>query len=42
MSGTASVFLGALALLGVVAFWFSGVFSSAAFRPPIETPARAT
>jgi len=29
MSGTASVFLGALALLGVTAFRFPGVFSSA-------------
>jgi sterol desaturase/sphingolipid hydroxylase (fatty acid hydroxylase superfamily) len=32
IAGTLSVFLGALALLGVLAFWFPGVFSSAAFR----------
>ena len=38
MSGTASVFLGALALLGVVAFWFPGAFSSAAFRAHYPMP----
>jgi lathosterol oxidase len=38
ISGTASVFLGALALLGVVAFWFPGVFSSAAFRAYYPIP----
>ena len=32
ISGTASVFLGSLALLGVVAFWFPGAFSTAQFR----------
>ncbi len=38
MSGTASVFLGALALLGVTAFRFPGVFSSAAFRTHYPLP----
>lgn len=38
MSGTASVFLGALALLGVTAFRFPGVFSSAAFRAHYPLP----
>jgi lathosterol oxidase len=32
ISGTASVFLGSLAVLGVVAFWFPGAFSTAQFR----------
>jgi lathosterol oxidase len=32
MSGTASVFLGGLAVLGVVAFWFPGVLSTARVR----------
>lgn len=32
MSGTASVFLGSLSLLGVLAFWFPEFFSSADFR----------
>lgn len=31
-SGTASVFLGALAVLGVLAFWFPGVFTTQEFR----------
>jgi len=32
MSGTASVFFGSLAILGVIAFWFPGVLTTAAFR----------
>ena len=38
MSGTASVFLGGLALLGVAALWFPGAFSSAAFRAHYPMP----
>jgi len=38
ISGTASVFLGSLALLGVVAFWFPGVLSSAEFRAHYPIP----
>ncbi len=38
ISGTAGVFLGALALLGVIAFWFPGAFTTAEFRVryPVE------
>jgi sterol desaturase/sphingolipid hydroxylase (fatty acid hydroxylase superfamily) len=32
ISGTASVFLGSVALLGVIAFWFPGVLTTQAFR----------
>ena len=32
ISGTGSVFLGSLALLGVVVFWFPGVLTTQAFR----------
>jgi lathosterol oxidase len=32
ISGTASVFLGALAVLGVLAFWFPGLLTTAEFR----------
>lgn len=32
ISGTASVFFGALAVLGVLAFWFPGAFTTAEFR----------
>ncbi len=38
MSGTASVFLGGLALLGVAALWFPGAFSSAVFRAHYPMP----
>jgi sterol desaturase/sphingolipid hydroxylase (fatty acid hydroxylase superfamily) len=38
MSGTTSVFLGAVALLAVVAFWFPGAFSSATFRSHYPIP----
>jgi lathosterol oxidase len=38
MSGTAGVFLGALALLGVMALWFPGALSSAAFRAHYPMP----
>lgn len=38
ISGVASVFLGALGLLGVVAFWFPGLLSSAEFRPLYPVP----
>lgn len=38
ISGVASVFLGALALLGVLVFWFPGVFSSAQFRALYPLP----
>src|SRR5262245_7298865 len=32
ISGTASVFFGSVALLGVIAFWFPGVLTTQAFR----------
>jgi len=38
MSGIASVFLGSLALLGVIAFWFPGVLTSAEFRAAYPVP----
>jgi sterol desaturase/sphingolipid hydroxylase (fatty acid hydroxylase superfamily) len=38
ISGTASVFLGALALLGVLGFWFPGALTSAAFRAHYPIP----
>jgi len=37
-SGTASVFLGALALLGVLAFWFPGAFTTQEFRARYPIP----
>jgi lathosterol oxidase len=38
ISGTASVFLGALALLGVLGFWFPGALTTAAFRAHYPIP----
>src|SRR5262252_1422695 len=38
ISGTASVFLGGLALLGVVTFWFPGVLTTAEFRAHYSVP----
>jgi lathosterol oxidase len=38
ISGTASVFLGSLAVLGVVAFWFPGALSTAQFRAAYPIP----
>lgn len=38
ISGTSSVFLGGLALLGVLAFWFPGVFTTAEFRARYPIP----
>jgi len=38
ISGTASVFLGGLALLGVVTFWFPGVLTIAEFRAHYPLP----
>ena len=37
-SGTASIFLGAVSALGVLAFWFPGVFSSAELRTHYPLP----
>jgi hypothetical protein len=39
MSGTGGVFLGALAVAGVLAFRFPGVLSTAAFRAEYPVPA---
>jgi hypothetical protein len=38
ISGTASVFLGALALLGVLGFWFPGALTTAVFRAHYPIP----
>jgi lathosterol oxidase len=38
ISGTSSVFLGGLAVLGVLAFWFPGVFTTAEFRGRYPIP----
>jgi sterol desaturase/sphingolipid hydroxylase (fatty acid hydroxylase superfamily) len=38
ISGTASVFLGGLALLGVVTFWFPGILTTAQFRAHYSLP----
>src|SRR5262245_4081789 len=38
ISGTASVFLGGLALLGVVTFWFPGILTTAQFRGHYSLP----
>ena len=38
ISGTASIFLGGLAVLGVVTFWFPGLLTSAQFRASYPIP----